>query len=252
MDSEDSYLGQYGLVKIIKGKFKGRFGYYDDDEIRSSGKVKSVIYFGEMMDNTKYYFIDEDNITNKFTILDLKKRKEEINHNLWKKISDSERLKLIEEKELIDYEINNRLENYIDSNKLKNKQVFLSHSSMDKEIVISVALDLNEKGITTWLDAFDILPGESIVSKINQGLSNCEFVLLFLSKNSVKSKWVEKEWESILWDEINSNKIKIIPIKLEDCEIPKILQTKKYIDLSTDYNYGIMQLIDAIKSYKSN
>ena len=78
------------------------------------------------------------------------------------------------EKELIDYEINNRLENYIDSNKLKNKQVFLSHSSMDKEIVISVALDLNEKGITTWLDAFDILPGESIVSKINQGLSNCD------------------------------------------------------------------------------
>ncbi len=123
---------------------------------------------------------------------------------------------------------------------------------MDKEIVISVALDLNEKGITTWLDAFDILPGESIVSKINQGLSNCEFVLLFLSKNSVKSKWVEKEWESILWDEINSNKIKIIPIKLEDCKIPKILQTKKYIDLSKDYNYGIMQLIDAIKSYKSN
>ncbi len=75
MDSEDSYLGQYGLVKIIKGKFKGRFGYYDDDEISSSGKVKSVIYFGEMMDNTKCYYIDEDNITNKFTILDLKKEK---------------------------------------------------------------------------------------------------------------------------------------------------------------------------------
>ncbi len=128
--------------------------------------------------------------------------------------------------------------------------MFLSHSSKDKDLVISVALDLNERGITTWLDAFDILPGESIISKINQGLENCEFILLFLSKNSIKSSWVMKEWETLLWDEINSNKIRIIPIKLEDCEIPKILQTKKYIDFSIDYNNGITQLVNAIIEYE--
>ncbi len=53
-----------------------------------------------------------------------------------------------------------------------------------------------------------------------------------------------------MWDEINSNKIKIIPIKLEDCDIPKILQTKKYIDFSIDYNIGIRQLIDTIIKYE--
>lgn len=250
MQKQYSYLGNYGIVKITKGKFKGRFGYYDDDDLDFDGVSKSVIYFGEMMDNSKYYYIEQENITNDFTIEDLKKRKNEIIFQLWKKISEHKRLELIEEKELIDGEIYNRFENYIDSNKLKNKKVFLSHSSLDKDLVISVALDLNEKGITTWLDAFDILPGESIVSKINQGLENCEFILLFLSKNSIKSNWVMKEWETILWDEINSNKIRIIPIKLEDCEIPKILQTKKYIDFSMDYNSGIHQLINAIMDYE--
>lgn len=58
-----------------------------------------------------------------------------------------------------------------------------------------------------------------------------------------------KEWETILWDEINYNKVKIIPIKLEDCEIPKILQTKKYIDFSNDYNIGINQLISTLIEY---
>ena len=245
------YLGNYGIVKIIKGKFKGRFGYYDDDDLDFDGVMKSVIYFGEMFDNSKYYYIEQKNITNDFTIEDLKKRKNEIISQLWKKISEHKRLELIEEKELIDGEIYNRFENYIDSSKLKNKKLFLSHSSRDKDLVISVALDLNEKGITTWLDAFDILPGESIVSKINQGLENCEFILLFLSKNSVKSNWVTKEWETILWDEIDSNKVKIIPIKLEDCEIPKILQTKKYIDFSIDYNSGINQLINTIIEYEN-
>lgn len=212
--------------------------------------MKSVIYFGEMFDNSKCYYIEQKNITNDFTMEDLKKRTTEIRSQLWQRISEHKRLELIEEKELIDSEIYNRFEHYIDFSKLKNKKVFLSHSSKDKDLVISVALDLNERGITTWLDAFDILPGESIISKINQGLENCEFILLFLSKNSIKSSWVMKEWETLLWDEINSNKIRIIPIKLEDCEIPKILQTKKYIDFSIDYNNGITQLVNAIIEYE--
>ena len=73
--------------------------------------------------------------------------------------------------------------------------------------------------------------------------------MLFLSKNSIKSKWVLKEWETILWDEINSGKTKIIPVKLDDCEIPKILQTKKYVDLSSDYDAGLFEIINAIKQY---
>lgn len=247
-----SYIGNYGLVKITGGKFKGRFGYYDDDSTDFDGIEKSVIYFGEMFDNSKYYYIEHKYITDDFNTEDLKRRQSEITLKLWKEVSDSERLKLIEEKNLIDYEIYNRFEYYLESNQLKNKKVFLSHSSVDKSIVISVALDLQEKGISTWLDAFDILPGESITSKINRGLEECEFVLLFLSNNSVKSNWVTKEWETMLWDEINSGKIKIIPVKLEECEIPKILQTKKYIDLSKNYSDGLFQIIQTIKTYEKN
>ncbi|MDO5002869.1 MAG: toll/interleukin-1 receptor domain-containing protein [bacterium] len=247
-----SYIGNYGLVKITGGKFKGRFGYYDDEDTDFDGIEKSVIYFGEMFDNSKYYYIEHKYITDDFNTEDLKRRQSEITLKLWKGVSDSERLKLIEEKNLIDYEIYNRFEHYLESNQLKNKKVFLSHSSVDKSIVISVALDLQEKGISTWLDAFDILPGESITSKINKGLEECEFVLLFLSNNSVKSNWVTKEWETMLWDEINSGKIKIIPVKLEECEIPKILQTKKYIDLSKNYSDGLFQIIQTIKTYEKN
>lgn len=245
-------IGNYGLVKIIDGEFKGRFGYYDDDDTDFDGIEKSVVYFGEMFDNSKYYYIKREYITDNFNIEDLNNRKTEILHQLWHKISDAKRLELIEEKNLIDNEIYNRFENYLECNKQKNKKVFLSHSSADKSIVISVALDLQKMGINTWLDAFDILPGESIVTKINDGIEECRFALLFLSKNSVKSNWVTKEWETMLWDEVSSGKVKIIPIRLEECEIPKILQSKKYIDFSKSYSNGLLEIIQTIKKYENN
>lgn len=247
---DNSYVGHYGIVKIIGGKHKGRFGYYDDDDVDENGVPESVIYFGEMMYNSNYFYIKQKYITQKFTIEDLKKRQDEIRKQLWTQISTGKRLELIEEMELINSEIFRKYEDYLDNNKLKNKKVFLSHSSLDKSLVISVALDLKSKGIDTWLDASDILPGESIVKKIEEGLNQCDFILLFLSKNSVQSNWVTKEWETILWDEVNTNKVKIIPIKLDNCSIPKILQTKKYIDMSLDYNAGLYQIIDTIKQYE--
>lgn len=242
---ENLCIGEYGIIKIIKGKYKGRFGYYDDDEDN-----KSIIYFGEMFDNANYCLINQEYITNDYTIDDLNKRKKEIIKELWSKITEHQRLNLLEEKFLIDNVLNSSLENYIDTSKISNKKLFLSHSSLDKSVVISIALDLHKKNINTWVDAFDILPGESIIKKINEGLEECDYILLFLSKNSVKSNWVTKEWESILWDEVNSNKIKIIPIKIEDCKIPKILQTKKYIDFSRNYNEGLNELIETIRKHE--
>ena len=250
MKDKYSYMGNYGIVKIIGGKFKGKIGYYDDDDVDFDNVSKSVVYFGEIFDNSVYHYIKHEYITNDFTIEDLKKRQMFLQHKLCSKISISKRLELLEEKNLIESEINLRTLNYINSNKLENKKVFLSHSSIDKNIVTSIALDLQERGVTTWLDAYDILPGESIMSKINKGLEECKYVLLFLSKNSVNSNWVTKEWETVLWDGINSGKVKVIPVKLEECEIPKILQTKKYIDFTEGYNIGLYEITKTIKAYE--
>lgn len=253
-------VGNYGLVKIIAGQFAGRFGYYDDDGFDEDidydnvdeGFIsdKAIVYFGNIINNSEYVYLDYDLLTQDYTFSDLTQRSGEIELKFWDKITYQERCNLMEEKQLIDMEIRNITEDYILGQTLNNKKVFLSHSSLDKSIVISIAMDLNKRGISTWLDTFDILPGESIVSKINEGIKNCDYLLLFLSTNSVNSKWVQKEWETLLWDEINDDKIKIIPIKLDDVEIPKILQTKKYIDLSKNYNAGLFEIISTIKRFE--
>lgn len=251
MAKYEECVGQYGIVKITGGKYKGRFVYYDDNDTDYDGKEKAVVYFGDIIYNSHCEYIDYKYIDLNYSFEDLKRRANEIAMLLWKNISDRERAMLVEEKNMIDMEIIAHLENFIEADKDKDKKIFLSHSSLDKSIVISLALDLEKRGLIPWVDAFDILPGESIVSKINEGITSCDFALLFLSHNSLQSNWVLKEWETMLWDEIDSGKVKIIPVKLDDCEVPKILQTKKYIDLSKDYNAGLFEIITAIKQYNT-
>lgn len=139
----------YGIVKIIRGKYKGRFAYYDDTETDDEGEEKAIIYFGSIIYNSTYYSIDYDDMTDEYTFSDLKNRQNEIVRALWKDISSKERIRLIEEKSLIDEVIDSKYQDYIISKKISSKKVFLSHSSLDKETVISVALDLKEHGVDT-------------------------------------------------------------------------------------------------------
>ena len=76
----------FGIVKITGGKYKGRFGYYDDDDLDYDDIEKAVIYLGDMFDNSKYVYIDYKYVTDDFTFNDLKKRSDEIIGLLWGKI----------------------------------------------------------------------------------------------------------------------------------------------------------------------
>jgi len=48
--------------------------------------------------------------------------------------------------------------------------VFLSHSSKDKTIVRDVAERLRKDGVKVWFDEWEIKPGDSIPSKIDERL----------------------------------------------------------------------------------
>ncbi|HEX4228840.1 MAG TPA: toll/interleukin-1 receptor domain-containing protein [Bryobacteraceae bacterium] len=69
---------------------------------------------------------------------------------------------------------------------MKPLRVFLSHASVDKPFIEHVKLMLEEgHDIECWLDKFEIGFGDNIVSRINDGLSKSDFLLLFLSEASL-------------------------------------------------------------------
>ncbi|MDP7216202.1 MAG: TIR domain-containing protein [Rhodospirillales bacterium] len=128
-------------------------------------------------------------------------------------------------------------------------RVFLSHSSSDKLLVTRLADDLKAEGIGVWLDDDEILPGDSIAQNIQLGLDDSDLLVLVLSRKSVRSGWVEKEWQAHIADEATSRKVHIVPVLIEDCDIPRLLRDKSHADFRDDYDAGLTKLLTAIRKH---
>ena len=125
-------------------------------------------------------------------------------------------------------------------------RLFLSHSSKDKTFVFQLATDLKEAGHQVWLDDAEIHVGDSIIDKIGDGIENSDAVVLVLSKHSVASEWVAREWRTKFLEEINKRKVLVLPIIKDNCRIPALLREKRCAKFSKSYALGFAELLHAL------
>ena len=71
--------------------------------------------------------------------------------------------------------------------------VFLSHSSRDKDVIRELAERLQRDGLRVWFDQWEIQPGDSIPSKIEEGLEHSRVHVLCMSANAFGSDWSQLE-----------------------------------------------------------
>jgi len=67
--------------------------------------------------------------------------------------------------------------------------VFLSHSSKDKDVVREIATRLKADGVKVWLDEWEIQPGDNIPHKIEEGLEYFRVLVLCMSARAFGSDW---------------------------------------------------------------
>jgi hypothetical protein len=130
-------------------------------------------------------------------------------------------------------------------------QLFLCHSSRDKLIVKDIAQKLQSESVNVWYDDWNIEYGDSITSKINEGISESDYIAVVLSPSAVSSKWVEKEWSAAFHSEQKWGSIKVLPLLLEDCDIPPLLADRKYVDLRDNSRVGNLAKLRDWLEYKS-
>lgn len=111
-------------------------------------------------------------------------------------------------------------------------RVFLSHNHADKPFARRLATDLARHGAGVWIDEVEIGIGDSLIERIGHGITTSDFLAVVLSKNSVASRWVTEEVEIALTQQINGGRVKVLPIKLDDCLLPPFLMGKMYCDFS--------------------
>jgi hypothetical protein len=131
-------------------------------------------------------------------------------------------------------------------------KVFLSYASQDRPAVREIYDALKvEEWIDPWLDQEKILPGQNWRIVIETAVDEADVVIICLSHQSVtKEGYVQREikyaYETAL--EKPEGTIFLIPLRLDDCDIPRELQYLQRVDyFGVEKAIGYADLLDALK-----
>ena len=124
--------------------------------------------------------------------------------------------------------------------------LFISYSHADKEFVDKLAMQLVTRKVNVWLDRWEMHVEESLITKIQQAITDASALLVILSPDSVDSEWCKKELNSGLIRELEERRIIILPILVRECNIPLFLREKMYADFRTSFDNGLRTILEAV------
>ena len=113
-------------------------------------------------------------------------------------------------------------------------RVFLCHASQDKPVVRDLYQRLkSETWIDPWLDEERLLPGQDWNLEIEKAVESSDAVIVCVSSTSVaKEGYVQKELRQVLNIALEKleGAIFVLPVKLDDCPLPRQLKDKQALD----------------------
>ena len=110
--------------------------------------------------------------------------------------------------------------------------VFISYSSLNKNVADAVVSDFEQHGIRCWYAPRDIMPGQEWVTAIHDAINSCKLFILIYTDSSNESRQVANEVALAF----NSGKT-LIPFRLSETE------------MSTELEYYLTRVhwLDAVK-----
>jgi hypothetical protein len=125
------------------------------------------------------------------------------------------------------------------------QKVFISYSREDINFVERLAEDLKSR-TEVWLDKWEIEVGDSIPEKINDGIRDSSYVAVILSSNSVNKDWFKRELYAFVHQHLGQNKKRILPVQIDDCDVPALISDLYRADFREDYDSGLRQILKVI------
>lgn len=138
---------------------------------------------------------------------------------------------------------------------IKPLEIFLCHSSNDKPKVRELHRRLYKDGFKPWLDEENLLPGQDWQLEIPKAVRRSDVVIVCLSKGSItKSGYIQKEIRQALdvADEKPEGTVFIIPLKLEECDVPERLSRWQWVNFFDDKGYQRLTMSLNIRAQTKN
>lgn len=127
----------------------------------------------------------------------------------------------------------------------KRLLVFISHANEDNAAAKRLYKRLKDDGFDPWLDEERLLPGQNWSLEIEKALRASDVILLCFSAVSVaKSGFIQKEYKRAMdiLQEKPEGTIFVIPIRLDECEMPNFIRELHWMDYPADYDKLLLSL----------
>jgi hypothetical protein len=135
---------------------------------------------------------------------------------------------------------------------LQCKRLFLSHKSIDKELVRKIAHALQLSGYEPWLDENEMPAGSHLERSVSQAFKESLGSVFFITKSFSDAKYLASEIDYAIREKRERDEFAIIPIRLTDAEqanpppVPDLLGTYVWKDVGT----GLEAFIEIMKALK--
>jgi len=130
--------------------------------------------------------------------------------------------------------------------------VFISYSHQNKEFADKLAANLVKKKAHVWVDTWELNVGDSIIDKVQSAIQESSALIVIISKASMESEWCKKELSAGFLRELEEKRVVVLPLLLEDCEMPIFLRGKMYADFRNNFDEGFSKTLEAIAKVTSN
>lgn len=120
---------------------------------------------------------------------------------------------------------------------------FISYSRQEVTFVDSFSRELEKRGIHSWLDFRDLVPGQTWVPQLEDALQSADAILLVVSRASMSSRSVKDEWTKSL-----AAGRRVILILFEPCKLHPGLAGLEWVDFTQRFDRATDQLVIRLAS----
>ena len=134
----------------------------------------------------------------------------------------------------------------------KRDVIFISHATPeDDTLAVWLASRLKLAGYNVWIDKNELLGGEYFWDNIQEIIRDKAIkVFCLLSNTSVNKDGVKNEISySLKVEKDNSFNEFILPLLVEDVDVPISLQRKNYIDFRSNWGTGLTKLLEFLEKH---
>lgn len=128
------------------------------------------------------------------------------------------------------------------------RDVFICHAGEDKSEVASPLADaLRRRNLTVWLDEQELRIGDSLLAKIDEGLTSSTFGVVIVSPSFFGKSWPRRELEILTTRELSGDDVVVLPVwhKVDESYVMKYSPSlaNKFAAVTTA---GLEQVADQI------